>query len=131
MSEYRVKQESQFLKGGGVFLLHCWHISPALLVFGLCFGLFLFVPSGVAIESSDEANLDVVHAEPSSKLNQIKINSASLNQLVMLKGVGEKKALAILHWRELHGDFKSVEDLQNVKGIGRKIIQDNKALLAL
>lgn len=51
---------------------------------------------------------------------QININKATAAELVALKGVGEKTALSIVEYRELHGDFKSTAEIVNVKGIGEK-----------
>ena len=44
-----------------------------------------------------------------------------------INGVGAKKAQAIVKYRQLNGPFKSIDDLLNVKGIGQKIIDKNKA----
>lgn len=50
----------------------------------------------------------------------IDINSAGVDDLVLLPGVGPKTAERILSYRQENGKFKSVEDLMNVKGIGQK-----------
>lgn len=52
----------------------------------------------------------------------VDINQATVQKLSRLKGIGEKKAKAIVHYRQLHGDFKSVDELTKVKGIGQKIL---------
>ncbi len=51
------------------------------------------------------------------------INTASKDELVKVKGIGEKKAERIIAYREEHGEFKSVDELKNVKGIGNKIVE--------
>lgn len=61
----------------------------------------------------------------------ININTASVEQLVQLKGIGQKKAQAIVNYREQYGKFVNVEDILEVKGIGEKILLDNKELLSL
>ena len=62
---------------------------------------------------------------------KVNINSASLTELQQLSGVGQKKAEAIIQYRQQHGPFKTVNDLQNVKGIGPKLLEKNRARLAL
>lgn len=52
----------------------------------------------------------------------VNINNASADELSALPGIGEKKALAIVEYRELNGKFLSVEELSNVKGIGPKML---------
>ncbi|MEB2345295.1 MAG: helix-hairpin-helix domain-containing protein [Deltaproteobacteria bacterium] len=48
----------------------------------------------------------------------VDLNSATLDQLVALPGVGEKTAQAILDARKERGGFESVEELLDVRGIG-------------
>jgi competence protein ComEA len=50
------------------------------------------------------------------------INTATKAELVKVKGIGEKKAERIISYREEHGEFKSIDELKNVKGIGEKIV---------
>lgn len=47
-----------------------------------------------------------------------------------LKGIGIKKAQAIVAYRDKHGKFKSADDLAKVKGIGKKTIAMNRANLS-
>lgn len=59
----------------------------------------------------------------------IDINTASSEQLTALKGIGFKKAEAIVSYRNQHGQFSSAEDLANVKGIGLKTVEKNRSLI--
>ena len=52
----------------------------------------------------------------------IDINSAPVEDLQRLPGIGEKRAQAIVAWREEHGPFQSIEELDNVSGIGTGIL---------
>ena len=59
----------------------------------------------------------------------ININSADKAALMEIKGVGEKRAEAIIAWREQNGPFKSVDELASVTGIGQTIVDENRASL--
>jgi competence protein ComEA len=66
----------------------------------------------------------VLFAEP------VNINTADANSLsAVIKGVGEKRADAIVQYRSAHGDFATVDDLVNVKGIGPATVEKNRANL--
>ena len=52
----------------------------------------------------------------------IDINTADLHDLQRLPGIGEKRAQAIMAYREEHGPFQSVDELDNVEGIGEGIL---------
>lgn len=62
---------------------------------------------------------------------KISLNQANLEQLQQLHGVGEKKAQAILQYRQQNGAFKSIDELQKVKGIGPKLFERNRERLSL
>lgn len=58
----------------------------------------------------------------------ININQATAEQLAEnLRGIGLKKAQAIIQYREKVGTFQSQEQLLNVKGIGASTLEKNKA----
>ena len=46
-----------------------------------------------------------------------------------LDGVGDSKAIRIVEYREAHGDFASLEELKNVKGIGESIVNKNAEVI--
>ena len=62
-----------------------------------------------------------VFAEP------VNINKADVKTIAAsLNGIGEKKAQAIIEYREKNGEFKTIESLTEVTGIGEKTIEKNK-----
>jgi competence protein ComEA len=57
----------------------------------------------------------------------VNVNTADAKELAAaLNGVGEKKAQLIVDFRTKNGDFKSINDLLYVKGVGPKLIKKNK-----
>lgn len=54
---------------------------------------------------------------------EVNINTANVEELATLPGIGESKAKAIIEYREQNGSFKAVDDLVNVPGIGDKTVQ--------
>ncbi|GGY31696.1 competence protein ComEA [Bacterioplanes sanyensis] len=70
-------------------------------------------------------------AEPDAQPQAININTATVEQLAQLKGIGEAKAQAIVAYRQANGKFSSPEDLTKVKGIGPSTLQTNLAQLTV
>lgn len=62
---------------------------------------------------------------------QVNINEASAEQLTELRGIGQKKAEAIIEYRNSYGPFNTLNDLTNVKGIGAKFIEKNSQYLKI
>lgn len=69
----------------------------------------------------------LVLSSVAASVEPLNINTADAAQLAEgLKGIGPQKAVAIVRYREKHGPYKNVTDLTNVKGIGDKVVADNK-----
>ena len=77
---------------------------------------------GVTEENSEKGNSS--NTSPSnSKQGTVNINTATLEELQTIKGIGKKKAEAILQYRKEHGAFRTKEELLQVKGIGKKALE--------
>jgi competence protein ComEA len=64
-------------------------------------------------------------------LAAVNINTATKDELVTLKGVGEKRAQAIIDYRTKNGPFKTVDDLEKVPGIGPGLMKQIKSQIAV
>ena len=63
---------------------------------------------------------------------KININTANAEQIASaMSGIGKSKAQAIVEYRASHGEFKSINSLENVDGIGEKTIEKNKDNITL
>lgn len=62
---------------------------------------------------------------------KISINTASKEDLMTLNGIGEAKANAIIEYRTQNGNFKKIEDIKNVSGIGDAIYEKIKNNITL
>ncbi len=62
----------------------------------------------------------------------VDINTANAETLAKnIKGVGAKKAEAIVEYRKKHGPFKRPEDLARVRGIGPKLVEQNRDIIRI
>ncbi len=67
-------------------------------------------------------------AEPAAPVN---INTADVETLAQLDGIGPKKAEAIVAWRDANGEFVSLDQLVEVRGIGEATIASNREHMTL
>jgi competence protein ComEA len=89
----------------------------------LCFGVIQ-----VSYAADDTAESNVVDMVEFT----VNVNQASADEMAtLLKGVGAKKALAIIQYREQHGPFTDIAQLTNVKGLGPSFIEKNRAHLSI
>ena len=75
---------------------------------------------GVHAQLADSGNAQA--NEGTSQQQRIDLNSATVEQLITLPGVGQSKAKAIIKYREEVGPFLEVAQLTQVKGIGEKML---------
>ena len=85
--------------------------------------LFLGEPDLIAVPSTERRQDGTTESSVSSKPALLNINTASEEELQTLPSIGERIAQRIVNYRTEHGDFASVDALQDVKGIGPKTIE--------
>lgn len=69
-----------------------------------------------------------VYAQEKGMVN---INTATVKELVQLKGVGNQYAQKIVEYREAKGPFQKPEDIMKVQGVGQKTWEINKGLIVV
>lgn len=83
--------------------------------------LCVALPAGAESAASTDAGMSTEQV-----FTSVNINTADAKTLAeTLKGVGEKRAQAIVVYRESNGPFSDVNQLQEVKGISAAIIKQN------
>ena len=106
-----------------------------MTVFSLILAVFMLnsVQAAPCFDNPQRA-YEYLLAQESAKIQvrdqaTVNINRASEGELVSLDGIGSSKAQAIILYREMFGDFKTVDELAKVKGIGAKTVEKNRGRL--
>src|SRR5699024_12849468 len=84
-------------------------------------------------ENDDKTAIKTSRTDAKKKVaeSQININTASIAELTTLNGIGEKKAQAILTYREEQGLFTTLEEIKNIPGIGDKTFENLKPYITI
>lgn len=94
--------------------------AKAFCVVALCLGLTLSSASVLAQKSG-----------PAGAAEKINLNSATLEQLQSIPGIGPSTAKSIVEYRTKAGKFNRIEEIINIKGIGEKKFQKIKDRLTV
>jgi competence protein ComEA len=101
--------------------------AGAVLILTLAIGIAADVLDRKGTDDSVSAQGEVRAAGSSSdatrRYRRLDINSAGPDELVVLPGIGPKKAVAIVEYRDANGPFADVDQLSLVHGIGPKTIE--------
>lgn len=100
----------------------------------LFLGASLVISTAYAGDAASLASTTSAPAKPAASAqtsDKVNINTASVESLTTVKGLGNSKAQAIVSYREKNGSFHKLEDLLNVPGIGDKVLEKIKPQLTL
>ena len=117
-SEFKTKIDESRLFGTqitgqlGMFLF-----SIFLMAYLVCLGINISEPLNPRLEIQKKSLMNV--------------NTATWSELLQIPGITETVAWNIVKHRELNGDFSSVDQLSNIKGIGKKSLEKIKSYVAL
>lgn len=87
--------------------------------------LFLGKPDFIAVPNENQPQQSV-----EDKPALLNINTASVEELQTLSGIGPQMAKRIFQYREEHGNFTSVDALMEVKGLGEKTLKKLKPFIS-
>ncbi|MDY6861630.1 MAG: ComEA family DNA-binding protein [Thermodesulfobacteriota bacterium] len=85
----------------------------------------IYTKNIMAQEGSDSDKKEVTISE------KININTGTQEDFEKIKGIGPGLAKKIIEYRESHGNFESIEDIINVKGIGKKKLEKIKDCITI
>lgn len=100
------------------------------LVFALLTSVSIAAVAAPSVKSEASSAPAIAEVSSTSQAGKIDLNGADASTLQKeLSGIGEAKAQAIVAYRETNGPFASVDELLEVKGIGKAILDRNREKL--
>jgi len=117
-SEFKTKiDESRFFGTQLTGQLGTFLFCIFLMAYLICFGINISEPLNPRLEIQNNSLMNV--------------NTATWSELLQIPGITETVAWNIVKHRELNGDYSSVDQLSNIKGIGKKSLEKIKSYVAL
>ena len=98
-------------------------------LFVIC--LILFLGSTIVSSQGKEEMMDAEMVEKSEMIEKVNINTADMEQLMHLPGVGEGTAKKIIDYRKSNGQFKTLDQLKLIPGIGEKKYKKMEDMLTI
>ena len=86
--------------------------------------MVIIIPTLNINNTSELTDKKVINDLPKDK--RISINTASIDELMTIKGIGTTKAKKIIEYRNKNGKFKKIEDIKKVSGIGNSTFEKIK-----
>ena len=102
----------------------------------LCLLLGVFVgrttnKSYIKLENGQSTQQQPTASHEPTTIGKININTATIEQLQLLPGIGESLAQRIIDYRNQNGNFAKTDDLMNVSGIGEKKFESIKDYITI
>lgn len=112
-------------------------ISIVFLCVGLMLGIFIGQGKGGTSITLIPSDVKIIDRSPQktvykdSSTGRININTASVDELISVPGVGKVTAERIISYRNTYGLFYSVNDLLKISGIGEKTLEKMKPYITV
>ena len=85
----------------------------------------------IYVPAIGETNKSETLIEPGAQGQLIDLNTADIAELITLPGIGEDRAAAIITYRNQIGGFKTIEQIQDIEGIGSATFEKLKSLITV
>ena len=103
-----------------------------VIYLAVCAGIYIF--TDLSAKASYVKPVPIVSSENEEAIpenEKININTAGIDELMKVKGIGEITASLIVDYRTEHGEFYSIDELLRIRGIGSKTLEKIRAYIKL